>query len=84
MEKIKASAPLAQKERAAGRSGKLEFDGRANTVKPRPWKHITLTLLPREKAENHDLDGNLVDDTCTGVTTWFGAPQQAGTAEVIQ
>ncbi|MFD9868525.1 hypothetical protein ACFXI8_27150 [Streptomyces niveus] len=84
MEKIKVSATLTQKEKAAGRSGELEFGGRANIIQPRPWKHVTLTQLPREKAELHYLDGNLVNDTRTGVATCFGDPQRAETAEVTQ
>ncbi|MFV0135565.1 hypothetical protein ACLGIH_20475 [Streptomyces sp. HMX87] len=78
MEKMKVSAALelAQKEKAAGRSGELLFGGRANTVKPRSPKRVTLTLLHRGKVEIRDLDGNLADDTRTGTVMWFGAPEE--------
>ncbi|MEU0214044.1 hypothetical protein ABZ281_02605 [Streptomyces sp. NPDC006265] len=83
MEKLKVSAALAlaQQEKTAGRPGELLFGGRANTVKPRPAKRVTLTLLPRGKVEIRDLDGNLVDDTRTGVTMWFAAPDTAEAQE---
>ncbi|WP_369042302.1 hypothetical protein [Streptomyces sp. Midd1] len=75
MEKMKVSAALelARREKAAGRSEELAFGGRANTVKPRAAKRITLTQHPRGVVKIHEAGGAVLEETRTGSTFWFAA-----------